>query len=79
MVEYLIIGTGLFGAVCVWELTGRGRSVMILDKRSHFGGNAFTEATEGIYVHRYGAHNADSYEEMRQKIAESSSVLAQFK
>ncbi len=56
MVDYLIIGSGLFGAVCARELTDRGRSVMVLDKRSNIGGNVYTEAVGGINVHKYGAH-----------------------
>ena len=56
MVDYLIIGSGLFGAVCARELTDRGRSVMVLDKRPNIGGNVYTEAVGGINVHKYGAH-----------------------
>lgn len=54
--DYLIVGCGLFGAVVARELTDAGKKVLIIDKRSHVGGNVYTEEIEGIQVHRYGAH-----------------------
>lgn len=54
--DYLIVGSGLFGAVCAYELHNRGKSVLVLEKRSHVGGNIFTKQIEGINVHMYGAH-----------------------
>ena len=56
MYDYLIVGAGLFGAVSARELTDAGKNVMVIDKRSHIGGNIYTEKTEGINVHKYGAH-----------------------
>lgn len=56
MTDYLIVGTGLFGAVCAHELARAGKSVLCIDRRSHIGGNVYTENVEGIHVHRYGAH-----------------------
>ncbi len=56
MYDYLIAGAGLFGAVCARELTDAGKSVLVIDKRPHIAGNAYTETIEGIHVHRYGAH-----------------------
>ena len=56
MTDYLIVGTGLFGAVCAHELACAGKSVLCIDRRSHIGGNVYTENVEGIHVHRYGAH-----------------------
>ncbi len=56
MNDYLIIGSGLFGAVCARDLSDSGCSVTILEKRSHIGGNVFNENVEGINVHKYGAH-----------------------
>lgn len=56
MTDYLIVGTGLFGAVCAHELARAGKSVFCIDRRSHIGGNVYTENVEGIHVHRYGAH-----------------------
>ena len=56
MYDYLIVGAGLYGAVCARELTDAGKSVLVIDKRSHIAGNIYTEKTEGINVHKYGAH-----------------------
>jgi len=54
--DYLIVGAGLFGAVFAHEATARGRTCLVVDRRSHVAGNAYTESVEGINVHRYGAH-----------------------
>ncbi len=54
--DYLIVGSGLFGAVCAHELTKRGFRCLVVEKRSHIGGNIYTEEIEGINVHKYGAH-----------------------
>ena len=56
MYDYLIVGAGLFGIVCARELTDAGKSVLVIDRRSHIGGNIYTEQVEGINVHKYGAH-----------------------
>ncbi len=56
VLDYLIVGAGLFGAVAARELTDAGKSVLVIDKRPHIGGNVYTEKTEGINVHKYGAH-----------------------
>ena len=54
--DYLIVGAGLFGAIFAREATDAGKSVLVIDKRSHVGGNIYTEDIEGIQVHKYGAH-----------------------
>ena len=54
--DYLIVGAGLFGAVCARELTDSGKKVLVIDKRNHIAGNVYTEKIEGINVHKYGAH-----------------------
>lgn len=54
--DYLIVGAGLYGAVCAHELTKRGKTCLVIDKRSHVGGNIYCENVEGINVHKYGAH-----------------------
>ena len=54
--DYLIVGTGLFGAVFAREMTDAGRKCLVIDRRGHIAGNAYTETVEGIDVHRYGAH-----------------------
>lgn len=54
--DYLIVGAGLYGAVCAQQLSAHGKSVLVIDKRHHIAGNAYTEKIEGINVHMYGAH-----------------------
>ena len=54
--DYLIVGAGLFGAVFAHEAKQAGKSVLVIDKRPHIGGNVYTEDMEGIHVHKYGAH-----------------------
>lgn len=54
--DYLIVGAGLFGSVFAYEATQRGKKCLVIDKRSHIGGNIYTENIEGINVHKYGAH-----------------------
>ena len=54
--DYLIVGAGLFGAVCAYELTQQGKSCLVVEKRNHIGGNVYTEKIEDINVHKYGAH-----------------------
>lgn len=54
--DYLIVGSGLFGAVFAQQMTERGKKCLVVDKRSHIGGNVYTEKMEGIQVHRYGPH-----------------------
>lgn len=54
--DYLIVGSGLFGAVFAHEATKRGKKCLVIDKRDHIGGNIYCESIEGINVHKYGAH-----------------------
>ena len=54
--DYLIVGTGLYGSVFAEQAKSNGKSVLVVDKRSNVGGNIYTEKTEGINVHKYGAH-----------------------
>lgn len=54
--DYLIVGAGLFGAVSANLLTKQGKRCLVVDKRSHIGGNVYTEQVQGINVHQYGAH-----------------------
>lgn len=56
MYDFLIVGSGLFGAIVAHELKAKGASVLVIEKRNHIGGNIYTEKIEGIDVHRYGAH-----------------------
>lgn len=54
--DYLIVGAGLFGAVFAHEATARGKKCLVIDRRDHIAGNAYTRSVEGINVHVYGAH-----------------------
>ena len=54
--DYLIVGAGLFGSVFAREATDAGQKVLVIDKRSHTGGNIYCEKVAGINVHKYGAH-----------------------
>lgn len=54
--DYLIIGSGLFGATFAYFAHKQGKKCLVIDKRSHLGGNVYCENIEGINVHKYGAH-----------------------
>lgn len=54
--DYLIVGTGLYGAVMAHELKKKGKRCLVIDRRSHIAGNVYCENVEGINVHKYGAH-----------------------
>ena len=56
MYDYVIIGSGLYGAVFAQQAKAAGKSVLVIDKRDHIGGNVYTEKVEGIDFHKYGAH-----------------------
>ena len=54
--DYLVVGSGLYGAVFAHEAKKVGKSVLVIDKRPNIAGNVYTETVEGIHVHKYGAH-----------------------
>lgn len=54
--DYLIVGSGLFGAVFAYRAMRAGKKCLVIDKRAHVGGNIYCEQIEGINVHKYGAH-----------------------
>lgn len=56
MIDYLIVGSGLFGSIFAYEMNKRGYKVLVLEKRNHIGGNIYTYEQNGINVHKYGAH-----------------------
>ena len=56
MYDYLIVGSGLFGATFARQVTDAGKRVLVVDKRPNVAGNIYTETIEGIHVHKYGAH-----------------------
>ena len=56
MYDYLVVGSGLFGAVFARQATDAGKKVLVIDKRPNIAGNVYTEKVEGINFHKYGAH-----------------------
>lgn len=54
--DYLVVGAGLYGSIFAYEANKRGKKVLVVEKRSHIGGNIFTENINNINVHKYGAH-----------------------
>ena len=54
--DYLIVGSGLYGAVFAQQATAKGKKVLVIDKRPNIAGNVYTEDIEKIHVHKYGAH-----------------------
>ena len=56
MVDFLIVGAGLYGSVCARVLADRGYKVRVIESREHIGGNCYTFKEGDIDVHKYGAH-----------------------
>ncbi|MDA3901165.1 MAG: UDP-galactopyranose mutase [Spirochaetes bacterium] len=56
MYDYLIVGAGLFGSIFAHQAKKRGKSVLVVDKRQHVGGNLYCQDEEGINIHKYGPH-----------------------
>ena len=54
--DYVMVGSGLFAGVYAYEARKKGKSVLVVEKRDHIGGNVYCEDVEGIHVHKYGAH-----------------------
>lgn len=54
--DYIVVGSGLYGAIFANEAKAKGKSVLVVDKRPNIAGNVYTEKQEGINVHMYGAH-----------------------
>lgn len=54
--DYLVVGSGLFGATFAYKAKQAGKKCLVIDRRPHLGGNVYCEQTEGIHVHKYGAH-----------------------
>ena len=54
--DYILVGAGLYSAVIAWHAKQAGKSCLVLERRSHIGGNIYCEEIEGINVHKYGAH-----------------------
>lgn len=69
MHDYLVVGSGLFGAVFAHEAKQAGKSVLVLERRAHAGGNVYCEQKDGINIHKYGAHIFHtSYEDVWQYV-----------
>lgn len=69
MYDYLVVGSGLFGAVFAHEAKQTGKSVLVLERRAHAGGNVYCEQKDGINIHKYGAHIFHtSYEDVWQYV-----------
>jgi UDP-galactopyranose mutase len=56
MFDYMVVGSGFFGAICAKHLHDQGKSVVVVEKRNHIGGNCYTEQRDGINIHAYGPH-----------------------
>ena len=54
--DFLIVGAGIFGSTCAYELNKKGFKCLVIDKRDVIGGNCYTENINGIHVHKHGAH-----------------------
>ena len=54
--DYLVIGAGLFGSIFAHEANKLGKSVLVIEKRNHIGGNCYTKEYEDYHIHTYGPH-----------------------
>lgn len=54
--DYILVGSGLYSGAFAWFAKQKGKKCLVLEKRDHIGGNVYCENTEGIHVHKYGAH-----------------------
>ena len=54
--DYIIVGSGLFGSICAYELNKIGKNILVLEKRNHIGGNCYTYSEDNINIHKYGPH-----------------------
>ena len=73
--DILIVGAGLYGAACAYELTQKGFRCLVLEKRGNIGGNCYTENRDGINMHLFGAH---IFHTSNQKIWEWITQFARF-
>ena len=73
--DYLIVGAGLFGSIFAYEANKRGKTCLVIEKRSHIGGNIYCENIEGINVHKYGAH---IFHTSNKKVWDYVNSLAEF-
>lgn len=75
MYDYVIVGAGLFGSIFAYEANKKGKKCLVIDKRSHIGGNIYTDQLEEIQVHKYGAH---IFHTSNKKVWEYMNQFAEF-
>lgn len=75
MYDYLVVGSGLYGAIFAHEVKAVGKSVLVVDKRPNIAGNVYAEDVEGIHVHKYGAH---VFHTINKKVWEYITKFAEF-
>lgn len=73
--DFLVVGSGLFGATVAYILNSRGYKCLVIDKRSHIAGNVYTENVRDINVHKYGAH---IFHTSNKKVWEFVNAFAEF-
>ncbi len=73
--DYLVVGAGLYGSVFAHQARLAGKSVLVIDKRSHIAGNIYTERVAGVNVHKYGAH---IFHTNNKKVWEFVTTLVEF-
>ena len=73
--DYLIVGSGLFGSIFAYEANKVGKKCLVIEKRSHIGGNIYTENVEGIQVHKYGA---DIFHTSNKEVLQYINQFAEF-
>ena len=54
--DYMVVGAGIFGATFAQQAKEKGKNVLVIDRRSHIGGNVYTKNKNGVNVHVYGSH-----------------------
>ncbi|EXG83650.1 MULTISPECIES: UDP-galactopyranose mutase [Lacrimispora] len=73
--DYVLVGGGLYSGVFAYLARQKGKKCLVVEKRDHMGGNIFCEETEGIHVHRYGAH---IFHTSNKKVWQFVNELAEF-
>lgn len=73
--DYVLVGGGLYSGVFAYLAGKQGKKCLVLEKREHLGGNLYCEETEGIHVHRYGAH---IFHTSNRKVWQFVNELAEF-
>jgi UDP-galactopyranose mutase (EC 5.4.99.9) len=81
MYHYLIVGSGLFGSVFAHEAKKCGKSVLVVERRNHIGGNVYCEEKDGIQIHKFGAHifhtdDKDVWEYVNQFVEFNNFILS---